>query len=70
MNTPLSKCHGSLGATQYSVAGQTHIRCTLNLTAACRQAGRGQGRSEEGLRVGGREQWEVGREEGTMEAMM
>ena len=56
MNTPLSQCHALLGAIQYSAAWQTHIRCTLNWTAACPQAVKRQGRSNEGWRVGWWEQ--------------
>ena len=59
MNTPLSQCHASLGATQYSAACQTHIRCTLNWTPADRQGGR-QRRSEEGWRVGGKKRKDGG----------
>ena len=41
---PIVSCHAWLGATQYSVACQTHIRCTLNWTAGSRHAGRQGGR--------------------------
>ena len=51
-NPPLYQCHAWLGATQYSAAGQTHIRCTLKWTAGDRQTG--------GRKDGG---WE-GREQG------
>ena len=58
MNTPLSKCHASLGAkqqgpTQYSLP-TTHT-VNIELGAAERQ-----GRSDEGRRMGGREQGEGG----------
>ena len=43
-NTPLSQCHAWLGATQYSAACQTYIRCTLNWTPVGRQAGREAGK--------------------------
>ena len=49
-------------ATQYSAACQAHIRCTLNWTAAGREAGRQGGR--EGWRMRGREQGEVREHEG------
>ena len=49
MNTPLSQCHASLGATQYSAACQTHIRCTLNWTGqAGKEAEKERGRMEDG----------------------
>ena len=64
MDTPLSQCHASLGATQYSAACQTHLRCTLNWTAAGRDAEKERGRMEDG-REGVREQGEFGREVGT-----
>ena len=66
MNTPLSQCHAWLDPTQYSVqlAKHTYTRFTLSWTAGGRQAGRRQGRSEEGWRVCGREQGEGGREQG------
>ena len=51
MNTPLSQCHASLGATQYSAACQTHIRCTMHIELdGGRQGGRQ--RSEEGWEGG------------------
>ena len=52
MITPLSQCHASLGATQYSVQLAKHTRVYIELDGG-RQAGRqgGQGRM-----VGGREE--------------
>ena len=61
MNTPLSLCHASLGATQYSAACQTHIRCTLN--CGRRQAGR-EGDREGVRKVGGWERARGGWEQG------
>ena len=81
MNTPLSQCHALLGAKQCSAACQTHIRCTLNWTAAGRQgereAEKERGRMEDG-REGAKGGWEQGNtreggrggREGRAEAMM
>ena len=62
-----TQCHASLGATQYNAACQTHLPCTLNLSAAGRQRGREaekeRGRMEDG-REGARGGWEGRREQG------
>ena len=56
---PISQCHAWLGATKYSAACQTHIRCTWNWTAGVRHAGREAGK-ERGRMEDGREQREGG----------
>ena len=63
------QCHAWLGATQYSAACQTNIRCTLHWTAGSKQAGREAGK--DGGWEGG-SNGRVGREGagGSDEAMM